>query len=108
MRMLLAALVVGLTAGMASDAAAQDSGHTYDWRSGSGYSWHTDSQGNTSVYGSNLVTGSSWSTRIDRRGDMSGYDGDGNYWSYDRSTGSYYNFGTGKTCIGSGALRNCF
>lgn len=108
MRKMLVALVTGAALGVASGAVAQDSGHSYDWRSGSGYSWSTDGQGSTAVYGNNFGTGSSWSTRIDRRGDMSGYDSNRNYWTYDRSTGSYHNFGTGKTCIGSGVLRSCF
>ncbi len=108
MRRKLLALITGMVLGVASAAEAQDSGHSYDWLSGSSYSWHTDSQGNTAVYGNNLSTGSSWSTRIGRRGDMSGYDSNRNYWAYKRSTGSYYNFGTGKTCTGSGALRTCY
>jgi hypothetical protein len=108
MRKMLVVLIAGMALGVAPAAAAQDSGRSYDWQSGNGYNWHADSQGNTTIYGTNFGTGSTWSTRTDRRGNMNGYDSDMNYWSYDRSTGSYYNYGTGKTCTGSGALRTCF
>ena len=107
MQKVLAALVTSAALGVAFGAAAQDSGYNYDWQSGSSYSWNTDNQGNTTVRGNNLGTGSSWSTRIDRRGNMNGLDDDGNYWTFDRSSGSYYNFGSGKSCFGSGALRTC-
>lgn len=74
-----------------------DSGTSYDWESGNTYNWSTDASGTTTVDGYNYRTGSTWETTIESDGDMSGYDSDYNYWEYDRSTGSYYNYGTGES-----------
>ena len=45
---------------------------------------------------------------VDRRGNMSGYDKNGNYWRYDRKTNVYHNYGTGQTCVRQGAGRRCY
>lgn len=87
---------------------ADDSGSSYDWRSGNRYSWDTDSSGETRVRGSNSRTGSRWNTTIDPDGDMKGSDSDGNRWRYNSNTGSYYNYGTGQSCRGSGRARTCW
>jgi|GEM_PF-4423231 len=79
------------------DTYEVDYGSTYDWQSGNSYSWSTDASGTTTVDGYNLDTGSTWQTNIESDGDMSGYDSDSNYWEYDKSTGTYYNYGTGET-----------
>ena len=39
---------------------------------------------------------------IDRRGNMTGFDSDSNYWSYDRGSGICMNYGTGRMCVGEG------
>ena len=39
---------------------------------------------------------------------MTGFDGGGNYWQYNRNTGYYNNLGTGRTCVGKGLGRTCF
>jgi hypothetical protein len=73
-----------------------------------GYSQANNYQksGNT-TYGSNANTGSSWNTSYESNGDMKGTDSKGNSWSYDKSSGNYNNYGTGKTCTGHGAYRVC-
>lgn len=65
--------------------------------SGNYYNSYRSGNGST-VYGYNPSTGSSWSTRYHRDGNASGYDSRGNYWQ--RSNGTYYNYGTGKYCAG--------
>lgn len=94
-----------LVATIAGPAAAEPGSH-YDWRSGNSYHWNTDSTGNTSVRGSNLRTGAHWNTNIRPNGDMRGTDSNYNSWSYDRSSGSYWNT-DGTTCYGKGAYRTC-
>lgn len=98
----LAALLV-----IPSLAGAGDLGSTYDWRSGNFYNSQKNLDGSTDVRGSNLRNGSTWTTTIEPNGDMSGRDSNFNSWKYDNSTGSYYNFGTGKMCVGKGAGRIC-
>ena len=80
---------------------------TYDARSGNRYRTVSGS-GSTTVYGSNSRTGSRWTTTIQSNGNMSGRDKSNNYWTYNSQSGYYHNFGTGKTCFGKGALRQCF
>ena len=81
--------------------------YEYDWATGNSYNTY-NSGSSTQINGYNYGTGTSWSTTIDNNsGDMRGYDKNGNYWNYDESTGSYYNYGTGKTCFGKGSTRYC-
>ena len=87
-------------------ARSQDSGSGYDWKTGSYYNWDSDGMGNTSVRGSNQ--NGMWRTNIDSSGSMRGTDIKGNPWMYNSGSGVYQNYGTGKTCIGSGASRTCF
>lgn len=54
-----------------------------------------ESDGGT-THGYNARTGSTWSSQSDRYG-QSGTDSRGNSWSYERSTGSYHNDGTGTS-----------
>jgi hypothetical protein len=86
--------------------------HTeYDWESGNRYQIEHHNnfiEQDTHIKGYNFNTGSQWETTIDRDGDMRGRDADGNSWKYDERSGFYQNYGTGKTCIGKGAARNCF
>lgn len=105
--MRLISTIFALTVLAASGAYAQ-SGYTYDYRTGNAYRYHSDTLGNTTVYGSNAMTGSNWNTRIQRNGNMTGQDAGGNFWNYNSTTGNYYNYGTGTSCFGKGYLRNCY
>lgn len=79
---------------------------TYDWKSGNLYNGYT--LGNNSyLYGTNPRTGSHWST-YSTPNYMNGLDKNNNYWTYDRNTGFYNNYGTGTMCFGKGALRQCY
>lgn len=82
--------------------------YKYDYKTGNSYSTYTDSVGNTYVRGFNTKTGSTWNTTIENDGDMRGTDSGGNYWNYNRGSKTYMNYGTGKTCYGSGAYRTCY
>ncbi|WP_018234421.1 hypothetical protein [Thioalkalivibrio thiocyanodenitrificans] len=106
MKTLIAGLLAFLL--LAGPAAAQNYGSNYDWRSGNSYSWQRDSTGTTRIQGHNINNGSMWSQSIDRRGNQQGWDSQGNAWSYDNNTGTYINYGTGRICSGSGALRTCY
>lgn len=64
--------------------------------------------GQKSVRGYNYNTGSTWNATIDQGGNMKGYDSNNNYWQYNQGTGTYYNYGTGRMCTGSGYARQCF
>lgn len=101
----LAVVAIVMTAG----SAFAQSGYTYDYRSGNSYNYYTSPGGQTTVRGSNLRTGSSWNTTIQRNGNMSGYDAGNNYWSYNARTGSYYNSGTigGGGSIGNNCTIGC-
>lgn len=87
---------------------APQSGHTYDWRSGSSYSWQRNGNGDTYVNGMNLNSGSMWNTTIKPDGSMSGFDQNVNWWQYNAQSGVYMNLGTGRMCVGTGLLRTCF
>ncbi len=86
--------------------------HTeYDRQSGNRYEIEHHNnvfEKDTHIKGSNLNTGSRWETTIDNDGDMRGRDAGGNSWQYDGTSGRYHNFGTGTTCLGSGAARTCY
>lgn len=98
-------IVITLMTALASPLSFADS--LYDYRTGNSYNRNTDSLGNTNVRGNNYRTGSSWNTQVDRDGDMRGTDSGGNSWNYNRGTKTYMNYGTGKTCTGSGYGRVC-
>ena len=91
--------LIGLFAMLVLGASWADGGYTYDWRSGNSYSTIHNFDGSHTVYGTNLNTGSSWTTTIDPSGNMRGFDSNGNSWSYDRGTGTYINYGTGEIRI---------
>lgn len=84
------------------------SGYKYDPKTGNSYNYSTDSQGTTTVRGSNLGTGSNWTNIIDKKGNQRGIDSNFNNWTYNAATGNYYNYGTGKSCYGKGSLRQCY
>lgn len=100
--------IISSTPAPSSSYTAPEFGTTYDYQSGNVYTWTKDSTGTTHVQGSNLNTGSMWNTTINKNGSMQGFDKNMNSWSYDSQTGTYMNYGTGKTCIGKGAARSCF
>lgn len=54
-----------------------------------------DSYGST-TRGYNSYRGNTWFQQNDSSGQR-GYDSRGNYYDYDRRTGTYYNYGTGET-----------
>ena len=79
-----------------------------DLQSGNQYRFTRNADCSVSMNGSNPSTGATWHSVMDPNGDMRGYDSDMHYWTYDASTTRYYNYGTGQTCIGTGASRTCF
>lgn len=81
--------------------------YTYDWKTGNSYSTSQNIDGSTTVRGSNLSNGSTWTTTIEKDGTQRGRDTDGNYWKYNGDSGSYINYGTGKSCFGTGAAKVC-
>jgi hypothetical protein len=50
--------------------------------------------GGTMGLGYNAKQWSYWQTNSDPRGNRYGYDGQGNYWTYNRATNSYFYYGT--------------
>lgn len=58
--------------------------------------------GGSTLYGYNPGTGSTWNNTYDRRGNSSGIDSRGRAWSYDRGSGTYYNYGSGQMRYGAG------
>ncbi len=113
--MKLSALILALLAG---NALAWDNPYEYKPRTprtSSHYDPSTGNMTNTSryadgssdTYGNNANTGSQWRSHSDRRGNQSGTDADGNMWNYNRDSNTYYNYGTGKMCTGSGYSRVC-
>ena len=90
---------------IASSAFAQTRSY-YDWQSGNSYSVHRNSNGAT-INGYNTRTGSMWNQRQNSNGTYSGMDAQGNHYSGNNRTGSYYNYGTGKMCTGTGYARVC-
>jgi hypothetical protein len=69
---------------------------------GNCYTVTPSDNGGYRVQGVNLSTGSQWNSTIDERGSR-GFDADGNYWTYDRRSWSYINYGTGRKCVGQRA-----
>ncbi len=90
-----------LGAGVAM-AQSRPPSSTYDNRSGNSY----NTWGGT-TRGYNQGTGSAWSSQ-GYSGGQRGTDSQGNPWSYNSRTGVYQNYGTGRTCVGSGAGRVCY
>jgi hypothetical protein len=91
----------------ASQALGQGSTYNYDYRTGNSYRTYTDTSGTTYVNGYNYNTGSSWRSTVDKDGDQRGTDSQGNSWQYNARSHSYYNYGTGKMCTGTGYSRIC-
>lgn len=80
----------------------------YDWRTGNSYNTYDNSDGSTTTYGRNIYNGNSWTNQTEADGNQRGRDADGNHWKYDADTTRYYNYGTGKTCSGTGYARTCW
>lgn len=75
-----------------------------------GFGYNNGNQYNSfgsSVNGFNSRTGSTWNTNYGSGGNMNGTDKRGNSWDYNRNTGEYNNYGTGKRCFGKGLNRVC-
>ena len=79
----------------------------YDWNSGNYYQVCNNGS-STTLRGNNFSTGSSWSQTQRSNGTYSGTDSSGNYYSGNNKTGQYFNYGTGRTCFGTGAFRSCY
>lgn len=108
MRALIAILAVVATPALGQGWGYNPPTTHYDWQSGNTYTVQPRPNGGAHVNGFNSQTGSTWSQTIQPDGSASGFDSRGNSWSYDQNTGNYYNFGTGRTCFGKGALRTCY
>jgi hypothetical protein len=72
------------------------------------YSSPKTSGQNINVNNKNLNTGSLQRTTIYPNGDMEGINQLGQHWTYTKSTSTYYNTTTGRTCKGTGGpSTNC-
>src|ERR1700693_4615417 len=100
-------LGVGLSLTIIAPSFAQ-SRTVYDWQSGNTYTVTPGYNGGANVQGFNAQNGSMWNTQIDRGGNMNGMDSHMNPWSYDAGSKAYFNYGTGRPCIGEGYARTCF
>ena len=79
----------------------------YDYTSGNNY--QVCNNGNsTTIRGNNFSTGSNWSQTQRSNGSYSGTDSSGNFYTGNNNSGFYQNFGTGRTCFGTGVFRNCY
>lgn len=76
----------------------------YDWNSGNAYNTTRSSNGATQMNGYNSNSGSTWQTNYNSNGNMSGQDKKGNSWDYNKSTGTYNNYGTGEVRINGQSL----
>lgn len=65
----------------------------FDKNTGFTYKWKMDKYGDTEARGTHPGGAANYVT-IKKNGDMHGFHADGNYWTYDKRTGMYYNFGT--------------
>lgn len=83
------------------------SSSNYDATTGNMTNTQRRSDGSSDTYGANTNNGSQWQSHSDRRGNQSGTDADGNMWNYNRGSNTYFNYGTGKMCTGSGYTRVC-
>lgn len=101
MKMIFSAAAVLLAASAHSAFAGCD-------YTGNCYSTYGNARSGYNTYGNNLNTGSTWSSHTDPNGNQRGYDSSGNAWNYNAQTGSYYNYGTGRSCSGFGASRTCY
>jgi hypothetical protein len=79
---------------------------SYSYDDGATYSTQQQIDGSTRVNGYSTRSGAQWNTNIKANGDMTGTDAKGNYWQYNRQTGSYTNT-NGKVCTGTGHSRIC-
>lgn len=88
-----------LTVTLLISSTAFANGNTY--RSQKNY------DGSITTRGYNYNTGNNWRTTTKPNGDQRGIDSNGNSWSYNKGSGTYMNYGTGKICTGKGAYRVC-
>lgn len=71
-------------------------GYTYNPVTGSIHHTYENHDGSSTTDGYNTNTGAAWNITTDPNGNMRGRDSDGNYWSYDNGTGTYYNYGNSE------------
>ena len=99
-------LLTALSVACSSLAVAQTR-NVYDWRSGNSYTITQQPNGAVNVYGNNFSTGSNWNIQQQPNGTYFGQDARGNMFQGNNTTGYYQNFGTGRTCFGTGPGRVC-
>jgi len=90
-----------------ANVAAATCTSQYDWTSGNYYQVCDNGYGSTTTRGFNYNTGSNWEQTNRSNGTYSGRDANGNFYSGNSNTGFYSNYGTGRTCFGTGAFRTC-
>jgi len=81
---------------------------THDSKSGNRYNVTPNYDGSVTVRGSNPRTGTMWRQQQYPDGSYRGTDSNGNMYRGNNVTGSYYNYGTGKSCLGKGYARRCY
>jgi hypothetical protein len=89
-------IVIALVAGAHSALAQGLNG--YGWNSG--YIVKPLPDGGAYLLGFDATPFAYWSATADPKGNMYGFDGHGNYWTYDRRTNTYINHHTGAVCRG--------
>ena len=104
MRIILAVALA--LAGTAVQAQTFGSRSVYDWQSGNQYTVTPQYGGGVRIQGFNSQTGSMWNQTQNPNGTYNGMDSQGNFYSGDHRTGSYFN-SNGTVCFGSGAARVC-
>jgi hypothetical protein len=105
--MKIVGVAIALALALTASYAFAQSRSVYDWQSGNSYIVTPGIGGGAHIRGFNAGTGSMWSTDIDTRGNMHGFDSNNDYWTYNRGTGTYMNLGTGEMCTGHGYGRIC-
>lgn len=78
--------------GVATAAQARCDRYGNCYYGGQGYNPNTGSSWNYGSHGSNTY----------------GTDSRGNAWNYNAGSNVYQNYGTGRTCTGTGAYRSCY
>ena len=79
---------------------------SYDYKTRTRYT-STATYNGTKVKATNYETGNTWTTTYKKDGNMTGTDSDGNRWRYNKSSGTYYNYGTGEMRRKGKCYYNC-
>lgn len=100
--------ILALAAMLLLGAGAATAQSSYDWKTGNQHNVLPGPGGGATIYGNNSRNGTQWNTTVSPDGNQRGVDSSGNHWQYNKSTGNYYNYGTGKSCYGQGSARTCY